>query len=108
MRTLAIALSTLLLAACAKPIPTAKAAYVGHWQSQDVSLQIGADGRVRYRRKEGDSIRTLTAPLQEFDGNDFKVGIGPLATTFVVSAPPHADGAAMKMTVDGVELTRQP
>lgn len=35
------------------------------------------------------------APLKTFKGDDF-----------VVAAGPHRDGAAWKMTVDGVELTR--
>lgn len=51
--------------------------------------------------------KSIDAPLKEFQGDNFVVGVGPIATTFVVSARPHQDGSAWKMTVDGVELTKK-
>jgi len=74
-----------------------------------MTLLISKDGSVAYRRVVGNVHTTINAPLQEFQGNNFVVGVGPLVTTFEVSAPPHADADAgvWKMTVDGVELTRQ-
>lgn len=72
-----------------------------------MELLISQDGNVAYRRVEGGRTTTINAPLQEFDGNNFKVGVGPMSTTFVVSVPPHQVGQDWKMTVDGVELTRK-
>ena len=98
----------LVLGACGQPVPADKADYVGRWQSADphMTLLILQDGRVEYLRKEGSKSTSIKAPLQGFFGNDFEVGVGPMKTRFTVSAPPHADGAGWKMTVDGVELTK--
>ena len=101
----AIAFAALLLG-CAHPVPPARTAYVGEWRSAHMLLVITRDGYVHYVRR-GDHGRTsINAPIQGFDGNNFSVGVAFLSTTFVVSQPPHLDGAAWKMTVDGVELVR--
>jgi hypothetical protein len=49
---------------------------------------------------------TVGGTLQRFEGTDFRVGIGPPATTYVVSAPPRRIDGEWRMTVDGVELRR--
>ncbi|WP_341678281.1 hypothetical protein [Niveibacterium sp. SC-1] len=99
-----------VLSACntstAPAIPAQKTAYVGIWQGTDMALEIGADGQVRYARK-GSVNKSLDAPLQRFEGDDFVVGVGPLNTRFRVSAPPHQAQGQWRMTVDGVELTRR-
>lgn len=105
---LSFALLLTLLAACGQPVPPEKAAYVGLWQAPQMALLITADGNVRYQRKEGNTTTKVNGPLQGFEADNFKVGVGPLSTTFVVTAAPHADGELMKMTVDGVELSKAP
>jgi len=106
MRRLAIvALAGLI--ACAKPVPADKAAYVGEWTSPTMALLITQDGSVRYKRLVGGATKSIDAPLKEFQGDNFVVGLGPMKTTFVVSVPPHRDGDSWKMTVDSVELTRR-
>ncbi len=98
----------MLLAACTDAGPAAQvpADYVGEWRAPGMHLIIGADGTVDYRRVRAATTTRLTAPIRSFDGDDFEVGVGPLATRFQVSVPPHLDGGEWKMTVDGVELTR--
>ncbi|CAN5358067.1 hypothetical protein BH11PSE11_BH11PSE11_20090 [soil metagenome] len=71
-----------------------------------MSLLITQDGSVKYDRLQGGGSKSLTGPLKKFDGNHFDVGFGPFSTTFVVTAPPHMVGNAMKIMVDGVELVR--
>jgi hypothetical protein len=95
-----------LVAACAEPVPSAKAAYVGDWQAPDMWLSITADGHVSYARRRGSARTNINAPIQAFEGDDFIVGVGWMHTRFVVSRPPHLEGGVWKMTVDGVELTR--
>ena len=91
----------------ATPVPPEKSAYVGEWQAPSMYLSITQTGSVGYRRiKEGGSS-SMNGPLKGFDGNDFKVGIGPLSSTFVVSTPPHRDGEQWKMVVDDVELQKR-
>lgn len=105
MRAFALLLC-MLLAACAKPVPPPKATYVGDWRAENMVLQISAEGFVNYERRNGSNRTTINAPIQSVEGDDFVVGVGPFKTKFVVSKPPHLEGNAWKMTVDGVELTR--
>jgi hypothetical protein len=100
-------LLTALLVGCGKPVPPEKAAYVGQWEATVMALVITQQGRVVYRRLKGSGTTSVEGPLKEFQGDNFVVGIGPMSTTFVVSAKPHQDGGLWKMTVDGVELTRK-
>ncbi|NOQ34821.1 MAG: hypothetical protein GQ569_02890 [Methylococcaceae bacterium] len=96
----------LLLVACADPLPPERMNYVGEWQGLGVSLLIMADGSVSYERHSKGAKTEINAPLQEFDGNNFIVGLSFFNTTFEVSKPPHQDDGIWRMTVDGVELTR--
>lgn len=108
LRNACLGLALLALAACGKPVPQDKQAYVGTWSSEQMLLQISQEGRVVYKRKVGDNgSKSMDAPIKDYKGNDIVAGVGPLETTFVVSVPPHQDAGAWKMTVDGVELTRQ-
>jgi hypothetical protein len=110
MRFVKVVLSMLLLAAlagCSKPLPPEKSSYAGQWSGQQVQLLITQDGRVEYSKVDANSDNSIKAPIKEFAGANFVVGVGPMATTFVVSVPPHQDGDTWKMTVDGIELTRQ-
>jgi hypothetical protein len=106
-RTIVMAsLLAALLVACAKPLPADRSGYAGEWKGGPVSLLITEDGRVKYARKEGGMSKSLEAPIKEFKGDNFVVGVGFMSTEFVVTAPPHEDGNEWKMTVDGIELTR--
>ena len=106
MRILATLLACFLLAACSKPVPPEKAAFVGEWQEPSMYLLITQDGSVSYKRIQGGATKSVNGPIKGFTGDNFEVGLGPLSTTFVVSKPPYKDGQAWKMVVDGVELTR--
>ncbi|MFC5460017.1 hypothetical protein [Massilia niabensis] len=94
------------LAGCGKPVPPEKAAYVGEWQEKTMYLLITQDGSVTYKRLKAGSTTSVAGPLKAFNGSDFEVGVGPMATTFVVSKAPYLDGNVWKMVVDGQELTR--
>jgi hypothetical protein len=96
------------LSGCAKPLPAERLAYAGEWAGEVMTLIIDADGRVEYHRNEGNRKSSVKAPLKEFQGDNFVVGVGFMSTTFIVSAAPHEAGGEWKMTVDGVELTKQP
>ena len=105
---IALSIATLALVGCAKPLPPERSAYVGEWQSETMALLITQDGHASYERMTSpNTSKSVSGPIQSFNGNDFVVGVGPIKTTFAVSAPPHEDQGSWKMTVDGVELTRQ-
>ena len=104
---LILALVAVLLAACAQPLPPDKQAYVGEWRGEYVTLIIEARGQVDYSYEKGNISRAINAPLKHFEGDDFVVGVGPLATTFDVTTPPYQEDGAWKMVVDGHLLTRE-
>jgi hypothetical protein len=88
-------------------VPKDRHDYVGEWEGTGMYLVITPDGGLHYRRVTGSGKTKLNVPIQEFKGDDFVAGLGPFSTTFVVSRRPHRVGDEWKMTVDGVELTRQ-
>lgn len=93
---------------CAEAVPPEKSAYVGEWTQpkQGMYLLITQDGSVRYERLKSGATVSLDGPLKGFDGDNFEVGIGLLAKTFVVSKPPYQEGDQWKMVVDEVELVK--
>ncbi len=107
IRLLLAVILAFALIGCSKPVPAEKANYVGNWSGLGVTLLITQEGRLVYQKVSGNTSSKLDVPLKEFEGNNFIAGVGPMNTTFVVSAPPHLDGETWKMTVDGVELTRK-
>lgn len=90
----------------AVPVPDDKDEYVGDWVGENMRLVIGKDGRIAYKR-DSDGLRAdVTIELKSFHSERFDAGVGFIRTTFVVSRTPYRDGSTMKMTVDGVELTK--
>jgi hypothetical protein len=98
----------LILSACGQPVPDEKAAYVGEWRAQSMSLLLTRDGTVAYKRIKDGATTTINAPLRRFEGDNFVVGLPLISTTFEVSRPPYEEAGTWKMVVDGVELTRVP
>ena len=106
VRMTVVMLAMLALVACAKLLPSDKSNYAGEWRGGPIALLITLEGRAVYERKEGNMSKKLDAPVKEFKGNNFVVGVGFMATEFLVTVPPHEEDGVWKMTVDGVELTR--
>ncbi|HSX62748.1 MAG TPA: hypothetical protein VLF18_21405 [Tahibacter sp.] len=105
----AVAAVLLLLAGCSTPLPPERAAYAGVWRNGATMLAISPQGRVIYRVERGNGFRkSIEAPIQRFEGDNVVIGLGPISTTFVVSAlPKQQPEGHWTMTVDGVELTRE-
>jgi hypothetical protein len=98
----------LTLSACGQPVPDDKAAYVGEWKAQTMSLLLTRDGSIRYKRVKGNTTTSIEGPLRRFEGDNFVVGIPFMSSTFEVSKPPYQEAGRWKMVVDGMELTRVP
>lgn len=96
----------LTISSCSKPIPSEKLEYVGEWESKEMYLLILADGTVSYRRLQNGGSTSINAPLKEFVGEDFIVGIAFLTTTFDVTEAPHQVDGKWVMVIDGVKLTK--
>ena len=69
-------------------------------------LLILTDGTVSYQRLKNGGSTSINAPLKEFVGDDFVVGLAFLTTTFDVKNAPHQVDGKWVMVVDGVKLTK--
>ena len=94
------------LAGCATAIPSDKSLYVGEWEGEKAHLLITPHGYVRYERFKGWASTSVEGSLKGFKGDNFAVGVGPLAKTIVVNKAPYLDGANWKMVVNHMELVR--
>jgi hypothetical protein len=103
-----LTLLLILISACSKPLPEDKKDYAGLWtdDKKTISLLIQTSGEVSYERKEDSTTVTINAPLKEFNGDNFVVGIGFMTTDFIVSEPPTKKEGKWQMVVDGVQLTK--
>lgn len=75
-----------LLAGCGRPEPPDKADYAGQWEHPTMQLLTTQDGSVRYKRLQQGVSKSITGPLQGFEGDNFAVGVGPM--------PQHLGGLA--------------
>ncbi len=100
-------IAVLMIAGCVKPLPQDKQHYEGLWQAEGMSISIQVDGTLEYERVEGSSSRSINAPIDHFDGDDFVVSILFIETIFKVSHGPIFEKGQWTMTVDGVRLVRQ-
>lgn len=91
----------------AKPIPKDKQDYIGVWTSNEVMMEISADGHLNYKYQSGNSTTTINGPIQKFNGNDFEAGALGINKTFKVSQAPHQENGVWVMVVEGQRLTRQ-
>lgn len=96
----------LVFCGCGDPLPGDKLGYAGRWAGANVTLEITLGGLVDYERHEGSSNVSINAPIIEFRGDDFAVGLWFMETTFVVSEPPNWNGESWTMVVDGRRLWR--
>ena len=96
----------LTISSCSKPIPVDKLSYAGEWESKEMYLLILPDGTVSYQRLKNGGTTSINAPLIEFVGEDFVVGLAFLTTTFDVTEAPHQVEGKWVMVVDGVKLTK--
>jgi hypothetical protein len=105
---LAVAVAPLLLvtlAACGKPLPADRAAYIGEWHGNGVTLSVSAEGSLFFEKVAGGSRDQIKGPIQGFDGDDISVGVLFIKSTIDVSKPPTETDGVWTMTVEGVEVT---
>lgn len=108
LRSLVLAAGLLsATAAWADPVPADRMDYVGAWQGKDMQLSLSKEGKIEYKRGRPNDQVNLSIDLKGFRGHDFEAGVAFVRTTFKVSKPPHRVGGKWKMTVDGVELTKE-
>lgn len=95
-----------LLSACSHPLPPDRRQYEGEWHNPVMDVVIRPDGSVSYTRRHENHTTSINAPLKEFDGNDFVVGVAFFTTRFHVTTPPYVVNGQWRMVVDGQELVR--
>lgn len=102
-------LFTMLLVGCdgLGKIPAEKKNYIGTWYGQYMVLTITPEARVGYQYKNGNSSKSIDAPITDFIGDDFKVGALGIYTTFIVSKVPYYEDGVWKMVVDDQLVIRK-
>jgi hypothetical protein len=98
-----LVLSIILISSCGVNVPDDKLNYTGYWEGAGISIFIAASGDVEYHNNINGNL-SITAPIQEFIGDNFIVGILGIETTFVVNEPPHQRGGIWYITIDNHEL----
>lgn len=91
---------------CARPVPASQEEFVGVWTGTDMSVSITAEGRLDSRRKSAGFTVELGGSIRAIETDYIRVGIWPISSTFHVDRLPHVEGGRWKMTIDGVELSR--
>lgn len=100
---------SMLLIACAKPLPADKKPFAGTWISADssVHITITLDGYVDYHNDLPGQVSMLSAPIKSFNTEGFDTGIGPLSTAFKVNQTPRKDRQGnWYMIINGYTLAK--
>jgi uncharacterized membrane protein YhaH (DUF805 family) len=84
----------------------AKSDFVGTWEGRKISLRVDNFGNGDLSRFDGNSTVRAFGPLRVLDGNRISIGFGVDPLVLSVTVPPHVEGAATRMTLDGVEFVR--
>jgi hypothetical protein len=87
--------------------PVDKAAYLGTWAGDGVELTFGDDGVVSYKKSRGSASKSITGRFDGFDGANIKVNVLVTSMTLEVQQPPHQEGSAWVMTIEGARVTKQ-
>jgi uncharacterized membrane protein YhaH (DUF805 family) len=83
-----------------------KFGFVGTWEGQKISLRVDNFGNGDLSRFDGNSTVRAVGPLRILDGNRISIGFGLDPLVLNVTVPPHVEGGATRMTLDGIELVR--
>jgi hypothetical protein len=80
--------------------------YVGAWRSGPSSIDIDADGNVKYVKASGASKESITAPIAEFKGDSIVMRVG-LVIEITVTEPPRRVGDHWEMKAQGKSWERR-
>ena len=80
--------------------------FFGTWEGPKMSLRVDNFGNGDLSRFDGKSPVRVFGPLRFPGGNRISIGFGLDPTVLNVTVPPHMEGGAETMTLDGVELVR--
>ncbi len=104
------AITSLFTGSKSEPLPADKQNYIGTWRGETVRLSISPNGDVDYKQSivEGSNTRnrSVTGPINSFDGDGFNVGVLGMNTAFKVERAPQQVGDGWTMVLDGEELRR--
>lgn len=90
-----------------EPISSAEEPYIGDWESDDMTLLIGRDRSVHYKKKSGGSTKTVDGTLKGIDGHNIVIKAAFLEVKLSVDAEPEEEEGIWEMTVEGEELTKK-
>jgi len=80
--------------------------WVGLWRGPHSSLQVDNLGNAFFLHMDGSFSVRASGPLRILDENRISIGTGANAVILKLGMSPHAEGQAVKMMLDGVELVK--
>lgn len=79
----------------------------GVWTGSGIHLDIGADGSLDYEHTGLANRHVTGASIDNITASSFDMKLMAISSTFAVSAPPAVVEGEVRMTVDGVVVTKQ-
>ena len=108
VKSTAILFIVIVLSACGHdPWPEEKSDFVGLWHSDNIVIEIMADGNVSYAEIYSNYSETVDAPITEFSRDGFSIGYFYFTKDFKIDQEPLEIEGEWVMILDGVEFTRK-
>jgi len=89
------------------PISATEEPYIGDWEGDGMTLLIGRDRSVHYKKTSGGSTKTVDGTLKGIEGGKIVVKAAFLEVKLDVDAEPEEEEGIWEMTVEGEELTKK-
>ncbi len=81
--------------------------YVGDWEGDNVTLSIGQDRSVHYKKQDGNTSKSVDGTLKAIENNQIVVKAAFIEVKWKVNSPPTETDGMWAMTVDGMELAKK-
>lgn len=89
------------------PITAAEEPYIGDWEGDGMTLLIGKDRSVHYKKTSGGSTKTVDGTLKGIENGNIVVKAAFVEVKLAVDAEPEEEEGIWEMTVEGEELTKK-
>ena len=89
------------------PIDSATEPYIGDWASDTTTLLIGRDRSVHYKKKNGNSTKSIDGTLKAIENGNIVIKVAFVDMKLKIDAEPEEEESIWEMTVEGDELTKK-
>lgn len=89
------------------PIDSATEPYIGDWEADGVTLSIGRDRSVHYKKSSGSTSKSVDGSLKSITAGNIVVKAAFLEIKLKVDSEPEETDGVWEMTVEGNSLTKK-